>query len=133
MKSYALFLLFAVTGCSSSSDDGPAGPTLPNDAYFVYSDVDQCLADNPDDQRGCSFALALCSNGRAGARIGDIIDDGTYEMDGPVAHGELRGSSFTFDVETGAATGLSVNFMIPDTEQRWQTLQFDSIDCSRSL
>ena len=87
-------------------------------------------------------ALALCSNGRVGYRIADIVTDGWYEMDGPLASGELQqrtgsgqveNQAFQLDVETGEATGLALGAWIPDTAERWQTLEFDTIDCARPL
>jgi hypothetical protein len=131
VKAHSLCLLLAATGCLGTSSSDEEVPHLPTDSYFIYSDVEACLANHADDQRACSFSLALCSNGRAGVRTGDIVDDGDYEMDGPMIHGVLRGTSFTFDLQTGEATALGADRFIPDTAGRWQTLQFDTIDCSQ--
>jgi hypothetical protein len=119
----------AATGCLGGSA-APTGPTLPADTYFIYDRVDECLANEPNPW-SCAYTVALCSNGRAAQRIGDVIEEGFYEIDGPVATGTMRDTSFELNVETGDATGLALDHYAYDTEQRWNTLQFDTIDCSQ--
>jgi hypothetical protein len=124
---HRLLALSLVTGCVV--EEPPV--TLASDAYFVADFVDECLA-NETDTRGCSFSIALCRNGRAAERIGDIIQAGHYMMEGSVAIAELDTHSFRFDVDTGAGGGTGADAYVPDTEGLWHTFQFDTIDCSAS-
>jgi hypothetical protein len=120
-------ILVSLGACTTSPE---APSTLPNDTYFIYDRVDECVAREPNVW-SCGFAIALCSNGRAGERIGDIVQDGDYTLDPPFARGAIAGRPFELDLQTGDATGLGASRYIPDQDGRWQTLQFDTIDCSR--
>ncbi|MBA3458302.1 MAG: hypothetical protein H0T42_34790, partial [Deltaproteobacteria bacterium] len=93
---------------------------------------EECLA-NSAEPRGCRFAITLCKNGRAAERVADIISVGTYGMIGTAAHATFdNGTSLEFDVETRVKTGDSPNTTwIVDVNNLHETLQFDTIDCSR--
>jgi hypothetical protein len=126
------------TACVSSS--GSPEPSLPSDAYFTgvpsqYGSVDECLAASSHPYGwDCAFELALCSNGDAGMRMGDVISVGSYHLDEGLAVGKLGPTPFQFDLETaieltdGLGGGLT---WIPDTAGRWMTLQWDVISCDR--
>jgi hypothetical protein len=110
---------------------------LPYDAYFLavsapYASPDDCIANSPEP-RGCRFAITLCADGRAAQRIADIISTGTYEVIDSVAHASFAdGTSLEFDVATRSLAGDSPNTTwIVDTSNLRETLQFDTIDCSR--
>jgi hypothetical protein len=124
----ARMLLVLSLGACTTSPETPS--MLPSDTYFIYDRVEECIVQEPNVW-ACGFALALCSNGRAGERIGDIIEEGEYMLDAPFARGTIAGRPFELDLQTGAAMGLGAARYIPDQDGRWQTLQFDTIDCSR--
>jgi hypothetical protein len=128
LRMNARMLLTVLLGACTTSPDAPS--TLPSDTYFIYERVEECIAREPNVW-SCGFAIALWSNGRAGERIGDIIQEGDYVLDAPFARGTIAGQPFELDLKTGAATGLGAARYIPDRDGRWQTLQFDTIDCSR--
>ncbi len=128
-------LLPACTEGSSPTTPDPS-TALPEDAHFVaiiapYTSPEDCLA-NAEQPFSCEFSLSLCKSGRAGERVGDLIAEGAYDMVGSVAHIDFTdGSSLQFDVDAVAEIGAPNAQWIVDTEHRWETLQFDNIDCSR--
>jgi hypothetical protein len=121
------------SGASNTTPD-PA-TALPSDAHFVavfspYASPEECVA-NAAEPRGCLSSLSLCKSGRAGRRLGDIVEQGAYDMIDSIAHVSFTdGTSLGFDVEAVVEIGSPDTHWIIDTERRWETLQFDNIDCS---
>ncbi len=116
-------------------DPEPDESTLPSDAYFTgipvpFATPEACFAANPSKPYVCEYELALCQNGRAGLRGGDLLSQGTYHLADHSAVGDLDGTAFQFDLvtDTGVLFGQQ---WVPDMQGRWQTPQWDSIDCSR--
>jgi hypothetical protein len=115
-----------------------AAPTLPSDTYLTgiprgFTSVEACEADNPFPNQACTHELALCANGRAGERTGDIVREGSYHLRGSHAIGTLDVMAFDLDLATNSAPGSNLGPItwVPDIERRWDTLQFDSIDCNQ--
>jgi hypothetical protein len=128
MRLSALVITLSISACVE-----PAEPdVLPSDAHYVavfapFTSPEDCLANSPDP-RGCRFAITLCANGRAAKRTADIVDDGHYYMEGPIAHAVLASDRFDFDVETVIEIGSTQRWIVDD-QRRWETLQFDTISC----
>ena len=122
------------SGASKTTPD-PA-TALPADAHFVqiiapYTSPEECLA-KAEQPFSCRFSLSLCKNGRAGELFGDILKEGAYDVVDTVAHISFTGGeSLEFDVAAVAEIGSPNVHWIVDTANRWQTLQFDNIDCSQ--
>lgn len=134
MKTLLLFLL-PLAACMTAGSS-PNQNVLDEDAHFValigtYATPEACLAKEANPFV-CEFSLSLCKNGRAGLRQGDIILDGTYTMSGNgIAHASFRdGSKFEFDTLAVKEVDAGGRWIVDDAE-RYKTLQFDNIDCSR--
>jgi len=130
-----LVVAVSLAACTESATTPDPSTALPADAHFVARTPDgspeKCIA-NSEQPYGCILSLSLCKSGRAGLRIGDIVAAGAYDMVGSVAHASFTdGSSLAFDVEALVDLDAPDYPWIVDTEGRWQTLQFDNIDCSR--
>jgi hypothetical protein len=139
MKTLAcLVAAVSVAACTEpdSSNRAPAPDALPSDAHFValispYASPEECLA-NESQLFVCTFSLSLCKSGRAGQRLGDIVAEGAYDMVDSVAHVSFSdGTVLEFDVDAVADLGSPQAHWIVDTERRWETLQFDNIDCGQ--
>ncbi len=134
-------LTSSLAACMDQPGPGPGqepdpATALPADAHFIalvppYPTPEACIAEDPQPF-SCEFSLSLCMNGRAGQRIGDLIAEGTYDMENSIAHVTYTdGSTLEFDVDAVVEIGSPNAHWIVDTERRWETLQFDNIDCSR--
>lgn len=140
MKTLAcLWVAISVAACTESgaSKITPDPSTaLPSDAHFVtivspYASPEECLA-KASQVFTCTNSLSLCKSGRAGQRLGDIVAEGAYNMVDSVAHVSFDdGTSLKFDVQAVVDLGSPNARWIVDTERRWETLQFDNIDCSK--
>jgi hypothetical protein len=125
----------ACTGSGSSSLIPDPSTALPDDAHFValvspYASPEDCLA-NESQLFVCTVSLSLCKSGRAGQRLGDIVEEGAYDMIDSVAHVSFRdGTELEFDVDAVVELGNPNAHWIVDTRRRWETLPFDNIDCS---
>jgi hypothetical protein len=137
MKRACLFAALALGACVEGPDAGvdiPAGSALPSDAHYVmipagYASPEECLA-NAEQPFSCRYSISLCRDGRAGQLVGDIVLEGKYVMDGPLAHAKYEsGETLDFDVQAVAEVGVPSAHWIVDTENRWDTLQFDNINC----
>jgi hypothetical protein len=126
--------LLVTTACTSTA-------TLSSDEHYVgfeasYSSPEDCLAQNADFGYPCLHSISLCKSGRFGMRSGDIVSEGTYDLNRSVAEITLDdGAAISFDLETSMLVGSpdSAYTWVPDTEGRWDTLQFDNIDCSQPM
>jgi hypothetical protein len=139
MKTLASVILVLLAACTEGSGKPDPTTALDYDAHFValigsYATPEDCLA-NEQQPFVCTFSISFCKNGRVGYRQGDIVYDGTYDLDGNIAHATFTGpGTFTiddidFDVVTPAQVGAPQAKWIVDTQGRWNTLQFDNIDC----
>jgi hypothetical protein len=131
----SLALLTSLVACVDDAETG--SHTLPADGHYVivpngYASPEECLA-NAQQPFACQYSLSLCANGRAGERIGDLVDQGTYNLHGSVAHVDFdSGETMQFDVQAVVDLDSPNVQWIIDTEQRWNTLQFDNIDCGHN-
>ena len=136
MKRLALVIVAGSSAaCIDAGSGDRAGQTLPSDSHYVvvpngYASPEECIASAPQPF-SCVLSLSLCRNGRAGARVGDIVEDGTYTMDGSIAHIVFDRKTMDFDVAAVVELGSPNTTWIVDTEHRWETLQFDNISCQR--
>jgi hypothetical protein len=134
MKASAVAVLAALAGCIDAPP--PDSHPLPMDVHYIvlpagYSSPEQCIA-NDAQPFSCINSLSLCKNGRAGLRRGDVLEQGTYQLEGSVAHITFE-SERTMDFDVDSVTepdSPSVGWTV-DTQDRWETLQFDNIDCSQ--
>jgi len=127
----AATLAVLLGACMSPPD--PEIVTLPSDAYFSgiapqYSSPEACLA-QASDPRACTYEIALCADGDAGLREGDVVTSGAYRMDGQTAIITVANRTFRLDVDSGLATGTILPMWTPDT-QRWKTQEWDVISCT---
>jgi hypothetical protein len=126
--------LLVLVGCAA---EPASSVTLPSDGYFTgfaspFTSPEDCVAHNPDPviQR-CTYEIALCRDGNAGIRIGDLIYEGSSGMDGSNAIASAGTLDFELDVDTGFGSGMAGGLRWePDTAKRWQTLQWDVIGCT---
>jgi hypothetical protein len=139
MKTFAgLAFAAALTACLDTGSSTTPDPStaLPYDAHFVavvspYASPEECLAKAPQPFT-CTWSLSLCKSGRAGERAGDLVLAGAYDMVDSVAHVSFAGGgTLEFDVDAVVELGSPNARWIVDTERRWDTLQFDNIDCAR--
>lgn len=128
---------FVPPGCGSPSTHESA--PLAQTTYYTgfpaqYASPAECLAHSTHPfQWDCSFEIALCHNGKAGLRFGDIVTSGTYAVDvGGIARGLIETDLLALDVVTGAEPENpiidGIRWQI-DTESRWTTQTFDVIAC----
>jgi len=126
------------TGCLSSSSKADDAVPLAQDTYYTgypaqYSSPADCLAHSQHPHGwDCSFEIALCANGKAGLRFGDIVTSGTYAVDAGIARGMIETEELALEVATAAEPEGPIIDGIRwqlDTEGRWTTLQFDVISC----
>jgi hypothetical protein len=126
-------LLCLVTLCATACTVDEDVMLLTQDTYYLAvfapdTSPEDCLA---RADRGCRFAITLCSDGRAAERIGDVIGSGTYELNGSVALVVLDSYSFEFDVATRMRSADSPKTTwILDTKDLHKTFHFDTIDCA---
>jgi hypothetical protein len=131
MKHLACLVILCATACTAADEDVTL---LTVDAYYLAvfapdTSPEDCLA--RPDPRGCRFAITLCSDGRAAERIGDVISDGTYELNGSIALVTLEDRSFEFDVATRVRSNDSPKTSwVLDTKDLHKTVHFDTIDCA---
>jgi len=126
------------SACTTSPATSIEGPTLPSDQRFTglvapFASPEDCLA-NTTTSFTCLYELELCANGRAGQRYGDLVYSGTYHLEPPHAVGSTDGGgTFDFDLDSDELVmdGGRSQAYIPDAQGRWDTLQFDSIDCEQ--
>jgi hypothetical protein len=127
-----IVLLLALGACTA---DPSITNALPSDGYFTgfaakFASPEDCVAQNPN-VHSCTFEIALCRDGNAGMRIGDVISEGVYRMDGSRAIASGSGTDFELDVDSGVGTGMADGLRWEhDTAKRWQTLQWDVIGCT---
>jgi hypothetical protein len=139
MKTLVLVLL--ATGCFNESDqvlpDAEVAGALPSDAHYIqiipgYASPQQCLAE-AEQPFICSYTLSLCKDGRAGSREGDLLYEGTYSMADSIAQitwSSGTNPSFTqFDVESVTELDAPAVHWVIDTDQLYNSLQFDNISC----
>lgn len=140
-----LVSLVAALSLAACMDSQPGGGTPPrdpptalsSDAHFVvvvppYTSPEDCLANEKQQIFICTSSISFCKNGRAGQRLGDLDDEGTYTMVGSVAHASfVDGQSLAFDVDAVVDLDAPGEHWIVDTQERWNTLQFDNIDCDQ--
>lgn len=138
MTRFGFLAALVATGCLSTSSDDGEGEPLAQDTYFTgypasYSSPADCLAHSQHPFGwDCSFELALCANGKAGLRFGDIVTSGSYAMDAGIARGTIETDELALEVATAAEPEAPIIDGIRwqlDTEGRWKTLQFDVISC----
>jgi hypothetical protein len=112
----------ALLGCAAEPH-----ATLPADAYFTTPDA--CTPYS----WSCARELALCHTGHAGMRVGDVVNEGRYNLEGSIAVITLTDGSFKLDVASATQTaGSNGNewAWIPDTKGRYMTLEWDVTDCN---
>jgi hypothetical protein len=109
------WLCIFVAACAA---DPGSKAYLPSDATFIRADVPQCLQDNPDHAAQgypCCQILSFGTDGSADKTSGEEGFPGTYELDGPLARGQIFHQDFTFDFSTNLATGrLVAGQWLPD-------------------
>jgi hypothetical protein len=134
MKTLACVLF--VGSLAACADPYPTTP-LSQDAHYValvspYASPEECLA-KASQPMECAISLSLCKNGRAGERFGDTVSEGVYDMGNSVATVNFTdGRTLIFDVAAVADVEDTSTHWIVDTQDRWNTLQFDNIDCGQS-
>ena len=135
MKTLALAVV-TMTGCFTTTPNDDAEPTsLPSDAHYVeieapYASPQQCLAQNTQPFI-CQYSFSLCKDGRAGTRQGDLLYEGTYTMTGSVANitWDRYEGLMQFDVSSLTEPSAPSVHWVVDTDQLYDTLQFDNISC----
>ena len=133
----ALLASLVATGCLSSALNGDGEPLAENTYYTGfparYASPADCLAHSTHPFGwDCSFEIALCTNGKAGLRFGDIVTSGTYAVDGGIARGMIENDALALDISTAAEPEDPIIDGIRwqvDTERRWTTQTFDVISC----
>ena len=122
---------------ASACLDAPAPDAtmaLATDTHFVglfppYTTPEDCLA-HEQQPFSCLYSLSLCKNGHAGERRGDLLYDGGYHMVGSVAHIVYKNDPpREFDLEALVFVDSPNQPWIVDTQDRWNTLQFDNVSC----
>src|SRR5262245_57226150 len=105
---FASVIVFALLPACLDASKGEPATALDYDAHFVglvgsYATPEDCLA-NEQNPFVCEFSLSFCKNGRVGFRQGDLVYDGTYDLDGNIARihftgpGSVTTEDFDFDV-----------------------------------
>jgi hypothetical protein len=137
MSRQVVTLLAVVAVACGDPDEGPGDSDLTvhlaEDAYYIavfvpHTSPADCLAES--DPRSCAISITLCADGRAARRIGDVIQSGTYELDGPLANAMVDGTDFTFDVASRASPddGANTTWILDDADYHVDPV-FDTIDC----
>ena len=121
MKAAALIALL-LSACAA---DGAYNDTLPHDTYYSQDAfIGQCGPDTPP--QWCVPKLSLCANGSYAYLQGDVIEEGTYHLEGPTAVAtSSTGNAFTFD--------LSSRVMAADgyASPPWNVVMFvGDVDCT---
>jgi hypothetical protein len=127
MTRFSCVLPFAVslasivaTGCLIS--DGGGGEPLDQDTYFTghpawSRSATDCLAKSTHPFKwDCAFELALCADGTASLRVGDVVKDGTYAVEDDVAYGNFDMKYFALEISTATEIGTP----IVDATIRWR-------------
>ncbi len=141
MTRLALFASLVAAGCLTSTSPTPS-PTedelLAMDTYYTgyrstFASPAECLAQSSHPHGwDCAFELALCANGKASLRFGDIATNGTYLLDGDIARGMIDSEELAFDVASAAEPEEPILDGIRwqlDTEGRWKTEPFATNGC----
>jgi hypothetical protein len=130
MNRLVVLASLAVSGCLSSSE---IGEPLAEDVYYIgvptqYATANDCFAQSSH----CSFALTLCHNGRAALRIGGMVQQGIYAMDGDLARGTIETHVLALDLATLSEPEGEIVRGIRwelDTEGRTTTQVYSTVDC----
>jgi hypothetical protein len=130
----ALVLVAALAGCVETDATTKVGRSLPTDVHYVvlpagYSSPEECI-ETAEQPFSCIYSMSLCKGGKAGLRSGDILEEGRYELVESTAGITFDdGRTMDFDVDTVTEPDSPGLNWVVDTQDRWETLQFDNISC----
>ena len=114
MKAVVVGLALVASACAA---DGAAVDTLPHDTYYSQDTyTGQCGPNTPP--QWCVPKLSLCASGSYAYLQGDVIEEGTYHLEGSTAVAASNtGGEFTFDLssrvmDTGSYTSPAWNVVM---------------------